>query len=378
MTRHSRNYSLNAPLDRISNAPLELLVQSHNFSSRKRRYTTAQGIDALAVKRFKTNGKGITFEDLITSGMAPHKQQAQSTLKRFLTERVLFVIEHRKPQRYFPSSLKSEILKARLSKNAPIEVTEVPFSENTHLLNDDTIVGQTLQGYVLPMLSKVPIHIHKIQLRLKLRSEYYDEIPLRAGLGNKSKEHQEIVGCGVLVRYLFYPNGTVMVFVECSNNPFRLEGEEDVGRLIAFLGAVRDRLVVFLHDFHERVVPGVMQWYLTQCDINKDVKVSDWLQFTGLNIQVRHAFHLFRLYIKSKGEDTLCRVEESISLKNKSAIEAINDIFSPNERLEKQIADLGRKIDWLLCSNSISNIGSTPNKVADLISSNSIGRRCTN
>ena len=138
-----------------------------------------------------------------------------------------------------------------------------------------------------------------------------------------------------------------MVFTECSNNPFRLETEEDLVSLIAFLGAVRDRLVVFLHDIHERIVPDIMQWYLTQCDINRDVKVDDWLQFTGIKMQVRHAFHLFRIYIKSKGKDTLCRVEESISLKNRSAVKVINDIFNPYERLEKQIEDLGRKIDRL-------------------------------
>lgn len=91
-----------------------------------------------------------------------------------------------------------------------------------------------------------------------------------------------------------------MVFVSCSNTPFKLERDNDLGRLIAFLGAVRDRLVVFLHDRHERAVPDIMQWHLTECEINRDVKVSDWLQFTGLNTQVRHAFHLFRIYVKVK------------------------------------------------------------------------------
>jgi hypothetical protein len=44
--------------------------------------------------------------------------------------------------------------------------------------------------------------------------------------------------------------------------------------------------------------------------------------------------------VKSKGGDTIYRVEESISHKNKSAIEAIVDIFNPTERLKEQIADL--------------------------------------
>jgi hypothetical protein len=139
-----------------------------------------------------------------------------------------------------------------------------------------------------------------------------------------------------------------MVFVSCSNTPFKLERDNDLGRLIAFLGAVRDRLVVFLHDRHERAVPDIMQWHLTECEINRDVKVSDWLQFTGLNTQVRHAFHLFRIYVKAKGEDTLRRIEESISHKDNPVLEAINDIFNPNERLETQIAELSSKFNTLL------------------------------
>lgn len=342
----------------------------------KRRYTKYQTIDRLAIERYKGTGKGVSFNDLIHSGLARHKRQAQDTLKRLRERKILFTLENHKPQQYYPHCLKSEIIKARLSKNAPVEATEVPHSCNKYLTGIEDVVTQSLQGYILPILHNIPLHIHKIQLRLKLSSDYYGEIPLRVGPGNRSKEHQEIVG-SALVRYLFYPNGTVMVFVECSNNPFSLEKEDDLGRLIAFLGAVRDRLVVFLHDRHERVVPDMMQWYLTQCEINRDVKISDWLQFTNLNIQVRHAFRLFRVYIKSKGEDTLCRVEESISPKNKSVVEVIGNIFNPNERLEKRIADLSRKFDQLSMSRS-NDISSTANAAAGYDSSIEAERRRIN
>ena len=42
------------------------------------------------------------------------------------------------------------------------------------------------------------------------------------------------------------------------------------------------------------------------------------------------------IYIKSKGPDTVCRVEQSVSSK-KPAIDAINDIFNPCERIEKKL-----------------------------------------
>ena len=186
----------------------------------------------------------------------------------------------------------------------------------------------------------------------RIPSEYYHEIALPSSRWNSAKEHQEIAGTA-FVKYIFYANGTVMVFTESSNNPFKLENYGDLSRLIAFLGQTRDRLVVFLQDRHERIVPEIMQWELKQCDINRDVKVSDWLQLTGLKIQLSHAFHLFRVYIKSKGKDTVCRVEESVVSNNRSAVEAINDIFNPTERLEKQIVELDRKIDSILHGTSL-------------------------
>jgi hypothetical protein len=332
-----------APLGQRSNAPLEILMHCSTVHDvGKRRYTKVQEVDTLAIEKYKKNGKGITSQDLMPLGLAKHKSQAQNTIKRCLARKILFTIEKHKPQEYFPSSLKAEIFKARLSKNARIGVTDIPHIQGTSTSSSDAIITQTLEGYILPILRDIPLEIHKIQLKLKLNPEYYNEISHLAHSVNKGKELQEIIA-SVLIRYIFYPNGKVMVFVACSNTPFKLQSNNDLDRLIAFLGAVRDRRVVFLHDRHERAVPDIMRWYLTECEINKDVKVSGWLQFTGLNIQVKHAFHLFRLYIKAKGADTLCRIEESITHKNKPVLDAINDIFNPNERLEKQIQELSKQ-----------------------------------
>jgi hypothetical protein len=64
-------------------------------------------------------------------------------------------------------------------------------------------------------------------------------------------------------------------------------------------------------------------------------------------IQIKHLDHLFRIYIKSMGKETVSRVEESLHPK-KSAIETINDIFNPMEKVERQIAEfrdeLNRKL----------------------------------
>ena len=121
-----------------------------------------------------------------------------------------------------------------------------------------------------------------------------DTLELRKG----NKWHEEIIG-NAMVKYIFYLNGTIMVSVASSNNPFRLENDSDLSDLMAFFGQIRDRLVLLLKDHHERIVPPIMDWYLTQCDINKDIHVNDWFQVTGIKLQWRQYDRLFRLYIKA-------------------------------------------------------------------------------
>jgi hypothetical protein len=195
-------------------------------------------------------------------------------------------------------------------------------------------INQSLEGYVLPLLPSAPLHIHKIQFRLKISPECYKDLSLPKCKGNNGKQHEEIVG-KVRVSYYFYSNGTVMVFTESSNSPFRLEDEIDRSRLLAFFGQVRDRLITLIADRHERIVPDILEWELTQCDINKDVKVGEGFQYTGIKVQVKHFDQLFRVYIKSIGKDTTCRLEQSLSPK-KPAIQALNEILASTPKDTQQ------------------------------------------
>ena len=111
---------------------------------------------------------------------------------------------------------------------------------------------------------------------------------------------------------------------------------------------------MFLMDRHERLVPDIMEWQLTQCDINKDLKVSDWFNLSSIKVQVKHLDHLFSVYIKSLGTDTVCRVEERKSLKHMPAIKFIDNVFDPFEKIETQsgllarLEELSSKIEHLL------------------------------
>jgi len=69
--------------------------------------------------------------------------------------------------------------------------------------------------------------------------------------------------------------------------------------------------------------------------------------FSDIKIQVKHFDRLFRLYIKTVGEDTVCRVEEE-KIPGKPAIEFINETFNPTDKIEKQIMKIEKKLDQVL------------------------------
>jgi hypothetical protein len=192
---------------------------------------------------------------------------------------------------------------------------------------------------VLPLLPKAPLFIHNMHFKTKLSPECYKELDLPSYKKNHGKYHTEVIG-STHVDYVFYASGIVNVDTTCSRNSYKLETEEDRSRIIAFFGQMRDRLIVLLCDRHERLVPDIMGWYITEADINKDIKVSDLFHFTATKIQVKHLDHLFRIYVKSIGKDTVCRIEES-KHPEKPAIEFISDVFNPPERFEDMVDKIG-------------------------------------
>lgn len=123
-----------------------------------------------------------------------------------------------------------------------------------------------------------------MQLKLKITPDCYAEIHnLSIDSRNKGKEYVEVI----------VMSESPIAFMQMVRSWFLLRAAtihsslkmRDHTSLIAFLGQVRHRLVTFLKDRHERIVPGILEWELTQCDINKDIKVGEGLQYTGLKVQ---------------------------------------------------------------------------------------------
>ena len=314
-------------------------------------------MEKIAIEKYQENGLGITFED-IEREFSVSKCRARRTLKYFHERKVIFtasdlilegitVLKDTSPQQYFPTCIKAKIIEG-LSKreNALVNPTGVDllappssFKLASAISNDLT---KSLEGCVLPLLPQAPIFLHNLHFKIQIDSECYLDLNLPYYDKNNGKRHSENIGTS-RVDYVIYPNGTVVVSVRCSNNPFRLETAIDLSRIIAFFGQIRDRLIILLRDEHERIVPDIMDWQMTECDINKDIKISHLVHFSAIKFQVKYLDHLFRIYIKSMGKETVSRVEESLHPK-KSAPETINDIFNPMEKVEKQIATMNTKI----------------------------------
>jgi hypothetical protein len=196
--------------------------------------------------------------------------------------------------------------------------------------NLEPIITQTLEGYVLPLLPTVPLHIHNIHLKCEIigdRMSCYTSLQLPSYKQNIGK-YQVLYNDNIPVNYVFYPNGTIDIYTKNSEKPFRLQTEEDRVNLIAFIRKIKDNIP------SQIVVPDIDRWEFTECDLNRDVKVSDLLHLSCVKVQVKHMDHLFRIYIKRINNETFCRVEGTRIL-NLPVIESINHILNPYDRVER-------------------------------------------
>ena len=104
----------NILIDNRRNIPLGVLGQRdrncYNKHIPHRRYTKAKSIETLAINKYRQNGRGICFKDLLSNDLAKHKLQAQATLKHCLRANILFTANNHKPQQYIlpASSPKSQ------------------------------------------------------------------------------------------------------------------------------------------------------------------------------------------------------------------------------------------------------------------------------
>ena len=283
-----------------------------------------------------------------------------------LNSQGIFLIENTNPQQYFPACLKADIVEnlKKRSNNVLVEPT------GSNLLGSNPI-GSTLTRSNLPnhgnalsnvfehqkaqsfldVLIHLPftqLHIHKPQLTLFIDREYYQSLANKAEPINRAKRFEEIIGRRYVI-YIFYPNGRVEISIRSPDTPFKLEDYEDEAKLFAFFGQVRDRLIYYIFDFHERTVPQITEWILKACDLNRDVEIDQNCQMYLPDIQLKYAGQVFRMYIKSLHDRAVCRGEKSLTL-SLPLVQALDSITLPIKAIDdlrNEVIQLGQKIDLL-------------------------------
>ncbi len=314
--------------DSEKNVPLPSKKSVHSdelaHGYRQRKYAKKAQVKELAEKNYAENGRGITFEDIMAR-FGVSKSKAQRKLKHFLGEGFVFTaedlikegihlngIKRKNPQRYYLTDLKTKIIESRnnnVQKDTTVDMVSPIALQKAHNFRE-----------LLTQLALYLLYIHKLQIWTSIPKENYELIDWSCRKG-AAKAITERIGIHT-VEFHIHPNGSVMIYVSCSDKPFRLHEEQDVSDILFFLGRVSDRFALLLHDARDNVVPPLRKWILKACDVSKDVEIDHVAQITLPGMQVPLFEKALRGYVKPIGDKVFYRVELALT-PNKPVEEAL-------------------------------------------------------
>ena len=165
-----------------------------------RGYISHRQIQHIAIEKYRSNGCGITFED-ITQRFYVKKRKAQRSLKYFYFKGILFtakslisqgihLIQNTSPQQYFPACIKAEIIENFKKRKNSVLVQPTGVNLYNASLNQrssskrarlSSLENQKAQSFldVLLHIPFAPLYIHKLQLMLHIDKQYYQELDHR-------------------------------------------------------------------------------------------------------------------------------------------------------------------------------------------------------
>jgi hypothetical protein len=354
--------SINATEDEKGNenGPYCELGHSHHI----RRKITKLELERLALHKYSKTRQGIDFSD-VQEYFRCNKSKSQRVLKRACETwfgkdaskhgPILFRSSKRtNPQKFFPSSMRADIIEYfKKRENELIIPTGVNLSRSDIL--SSATGHQKAQNFldVLTHLPFAPLHIHRLLLNISVDKWYYHELTNEPAWINRAKRYETNIGPRHII-YTFSPNGRIEIAIRSNTTPFKIETDEDMAILFAFLGQVRDRLILNLNDIRERITPQIPDWVLKGCDLSRDVNIDDKCQMYLPDIQFKYLCQVFRTYIKSLQDRAIYRGEKSLTL-NLGLVEALNGIILPMRTIndiKNQVTELSRKFD-LAVSNKV-------------------------
>ena len=316
-------------------------------SKSSRKYIRQEAIITLAEDK---GCNGLTYKD-ITIRFSCNKGQAQRKIKHFHRKGILFThqdlikqgingsnLKNTSPQKYYAITIKAKVIEKLEERyeNALVKPTMDKYkyrssfqSSSSKQQYNDPIQLQSAKylSELLHLLKSQPPHFHKMQLVTQLSKNYYREIQQTPCKGNFGKLIEEHVGQR-LVKYIYYPIGSVRIDIISSKNSFKIESEEDIDYLLTYCGQVRDRMINnHLFDIYERHTPPISEWFLTGCDINKDLELNVLEQISLPKLQLKYIIGTFRLYVKNFEDKSYLRLEKSLSFTDMTLPEALDKIL---------------------------------------------------
>jgi hypothetical protein len=98
-------------------------------------------------------------------------------------------------------------------------------------------------------------------------------------------------------------------------------------------------LIYYVLDIRERGIPLITEWILKECDLNRDVEMDEMCQMYLPNIQLKYAGQVFRMYIKSLHDRSVCRVENSLTI-GSPLVQALDGIMQPTRAINDLIEEV--------------------------------------
>ena len=295
--------------------------QQKKQQQQRRRYLKWTDVEAAAASKYRNDGEGITYKDILKHfpGLVKSSGQAQDILRNHKNKGKLYTCHRTKPQQYFLSREQAELAALSYKKSThsdPIEGTICNTLQKPYLSirsdkytsdhnKKDSIVGiaeveqeliaqNTIQAIQLASSGRIPTRMHNILIHLTLFSgneqEAYD-IRLAdlqpSEKYNKAKCLETIID-GYLIKYRVYPHGKVIIQIPSTRKPFIILDDYATSQLIAssytffpdyflpFVAQIRDYLQRRLSDNIQcKIVPPLhgptSTWVLKHVDLNWDV-----------------------------------------------------------------------------------------------------------
>lgn len=212
--------------------------------------------------------------------------------------------------------------------------------KKTELDKREEIMPNDISLLLLQELSGKKYAFHRIVLQTTLCHLKDYEFFRGAVLSDKNKQKKDTVRLTTRrsCSYTVAPNGTVMIFIECTVDPFELHTPEG---LIDFFSCCGQTYSCLQNAIGNRldVVPKINEWYLKEFDCNKDLVIADlkdkypMIDWTARGlIKVKHLGTIFQIYCKPLPDSgKVLRFESQHALKeNKTVLDIVNDVTANN------------------------------------------------